>query len=124
VVATVVATAEGGVLGESNRQLAAASDQNTKLVNALAEPRQQITTLKEEVHELSAPAGDVWRALLGQRQRHRQCSGEYLTSDIPIAESEKRRLGVERAAVIEALIHEAVEAMDHASEENLLLEIT
>jgi hypothetical protein len=47
VVATVVvATAEGGVLGESNRQLAAASDKNTKLVNALAEPRQKRKTFQ------------------------------------------------------------------------------
>jgi hypothetical protein len=33
-------------LGESNRQLAAASGQNTKLVHALSEARHQIAALK------------------------------------------------------------------------------
>jgi proteasome-associated ATPase len=49
---------------------------------------------------------------------------KYLTTDIPIAESENRRLSPEGAVVIEALIDEVVEAMYRPSEDNLLLEIT
>src|SRR5215475_9388665 len=38
-----------------NRQMAEVSDQNEKLVNALYEAREQITSLKEEVDKLCAP---------------------------------------------------------------------
>ena len=42
-------------LREANRQLVQAFNQNEKLVNALYESREQITTLKEEVDKLCAP---------------------------------------------------------------------
>jgi proteasome-associated ATPase len=42
-------------LREANRQLVWAFNQNEKLVNALYEAREQITSLKEEVDKLSAP---------------------------------------------------------------------
>jgi proteasome-associated ATPase len=42
-------------LREANRQLVQAFNQNEKLVNALYEAREQITTLKEEVDKLCAP---------------------------------------------------------------------
>src|SRR4030088_1444205 len=42
-------------LREANRQLVQAFNQNEKLVNALYEAREQITSLKEEVDKLCAP---------------------------------------------------------------------
>src|SRR6266511_246331 len=42
-------------LREANRQLVQACNQNEKLVNALYEAREQITSLKEEVDKLCAP---------------------------------------------------------------------
>jgi proteasome-associated ATPase len=42
-------------LGEANRELVQAFNQNEKLVNALYEAREQITALKEEVDKLCAP---------------------------------------------------------------------
>jgi proteasome-associated ATPase len=42
-------------LREANRQLVQAFNQNEKLVNALYEAREQITTLREEVDKLCAP---------------------------------------------------------------------
>ena len=42
-------------LREANRQLVQAFNQNEKLVNALHEAREQITSLKEEVDKLCAP---------------------------------------------------------------------
>src|SRR5947207_11962657 len=42
-------------LQEANRQLVQAFNQNEKLVNALYEAREQITSLKEEVDKLCAP---------------------------------------------------------------------
>src|SRR5882724_10468921 len=42
-------------LGQANRQLVQALDRNEKLVNRLAEARDQITSLKEEVDKLCAP---------------------------------------------------------------------
>ncbi|MBI1733873.1 MAG: AAA family ATPase, partial [Candidatus Rokubacteria bacterium] len=42
-------------LREANRQLVQAFNQNEKLVNALYESREQITSLKEEVDKLCAP---------------------------------------------------------------------
>ena len=42
-------------LRESNRQLVEALGQNEKLVGALHEAREQITSLKEEVDKLCAP---------------------------------------------------------------------
>jgi proteasome-associated ATPase len=44
-----------GKLGQANRQLVQALDRNEKLVNRLAEARDQITSLKEEVDKLCAP---------------------------------------------------------------------
>jgi proteasome-associated ATPase len=44
-----------GKLREANRQLVQAFNQNEKLVNALYEAREQITSLKEEVDKLCAP---------------------------------------------------------------------
>src|SRR6267142_2049987 len=44
-----------GKLREANGQLAEAFNQNEKLVNALYEAREQITSLKEEVDKLCAP---------------------------------------------------------------------
>src|SRR4030095_5225612 len=44
-----------GKLRESNRQLIEALGQNEKLVGALHEAREQITSLKEEVDKLCAP---------------------------------------------------------------------
>jgi proteasome-associated ATPase len=49
--------------------------------------------------------------------------GKYLTTDIPIAESETRRHGG-LAAAIEGMIAAAVEAMYSLSEENRFLEVT
>src|SRR5436853_7709846 len=42
-------------LREANRQLVQAFNQNEKLVNALDEAREQITSQKEEVHKPRAP---------------------------------------------------------------------
>src|SRR5437867_11505957 len=42
-------------LREANRQLVQAFNQNEKLVNALYEAREQISSLKEEVDKLCAP---------------------------------------------------------------------
>src|SRR5882724_2179635 len=42
-------------LGQANRQLVQALDRNERLVNRLAEARDQITSLKEEVDKLCAP---------------------------------------------------------------------
>src|SRR5712671_5418102 len=44
-----------GKLREANGQLAEAFNQNEKLVNTLAEAREQIASLKEEVDKLCAP---------------------------------------------------------------------
>jgi proteasome-associated ATPase len=44
-----------GKLGHANRQLVQALDRNDKLVDRLAEARDQITSLKEEVDKLCAP---------------------------------------------------------------------
>ena len=44
-----------GKLGQASRQLVQALDRNEKLVNRLAEARDQITSLKEEVDKLCAP---------------------------------------------------------------------
>ena len=44
-----------GKLGQASRQLVQALDRNERLVNRLAEARDQITSLKEEVDKLCAP---------------------------------------------------------------------
>jgi hypothetical protein len=44
-----------GKLGQVNRQLAQALDRNDKLVIRLAEARDQVTSLKDEVDKLCAP---------------------------------------------------------------------
>jgi proteasome-associated ATPase len=49
---------------------------------------------------------------------------KYLTPDLPIADSETRRLAADGVPVLEALIHEVVEAMYCPSKDNLFLEIT
>jgi proteasome-associated ATPase len=49
---------------------------------------------------------------------------KYLTTDIPIAESETRPRGGDAAAALESMIASAVEAMYSLSEENRFLEVT
>ena len=59
-------------LREANRQLVQAFNQNEKLVNALYEAREQITSLKEEVDKLCAPPSTYGVYLVRQRGRYRQ----------------------------------------------------
>ena len=59
-------------LREANRQLVQAFNQNEKLVNALYEAREQITSLKEEVDKLCAPPSTYGVYLSRQRGRHGQ----------------------------------------------------
>src|SRR5437667_3263080 len=59
-------------LREANRQLVQAFNQNEKLVNALYEAREQISSLKEEVDKLCAPPSTYGRVPLGQRGRDGQ----------------------------------------------------
>src|SRR5437016_7440905 len=89
------------VIGASNRQ--------DRIDPAILRPGRLDVKIKIERPDRGA-AGDIFR--------------KYLTTQIPIAESEKRQCGGGATGAIDAMIAATVEAMYRLSEENRFLEVT